>query len=84
MDLSTHVMGNEPDDAFSVGRCDPASGILKTAGKTVDPKPAVRIEHDFDDAGIFEVRSDERAERGAQHARASSNGFRSKVDRHHS
>ena len=85
MDLGTHVMGNQADDSFSIGWCDPAAGILDATGKPVDPEPAVGIEHDLDDARIFEVSRDQRAERGAQHARASGDGFRSKGgDRHHS
>ena len=84
MDLDTHMMGNEADDPFGIGRRDSGAGILEAAGKPVDPQPAVRIEHDLDDAGIFEVSGDQRAERGAQHARASGDGFRSEGgDRRH-
>ena len=49
----------------------------------VDPEPAVGIEHHLDDGRIFEIGSDRWAERGAQHARAASEGFRSEGDRRH-
>ena len=75
MDLGTDMMGDQANDALGVGRRDPVAGILEAAGKAVDPEPAVGIEHDLDDARIFQMSGDQRAERGAQHARAARDGF---------
>ncbi len=47
-------------------------------------KPAIGVEHHLDDAGIFQVGGDRRPERGAQHARAAGEGFRSEGNRRHS
>ena len=75
MDLGADMMRNQANDALGVGRRDPVAGILEAAGEAVDPEPAVGIEHDLDDAWIFQMSRDQRAERGAQHARAAGDGF---------
>jgi hypothetical protein len=43
----------------------------------------VRIEHDLDDAGIFQIACDRWSEGGAQHARAAQESFGSEGDRRH-
>jgi hypothetical protein len=44
----------------------------------------VRIKHDFDDAGIFQIAGDRWSEGGLQHARAAQESFRSEGERRHS
>lgn len=46
-----------------VVRCD------KTFLQTIDPQTPVRVQHHFNDAGIFEIAGDGRTERRAEHAR---------------
>src|ERR1700687_4043103 len=43
----------------------------------------VRIEHDLDDAGIFQIAGDRWSEGGAQHARAAQESFGSEGERRH-
>ncbi len=78
MHLGADMVGDQADDALGVGGCDPVSGVFQPARQTVDPKPAVGIEHDLDDAGIFEIGGDGRTERGAQHPRAAGESFGTK------
>ena len=78
MDLGTHMMGNEADDPFGVGRRDLEPVSSRPPEQPVDPEPSIRVEHDLDDARVFEVSGDQGAERRAQHARASGDGFGSK------
>jgi hypothetical protein len=68
MDFDPDMMGDEADNPFGIGRCRAAAGIFKTAHQTIDLEAAVRVEHDLNDAGVFEKASNRRAERGAQHA----------------
>src|SRR5262249_20470680 len=70
----------EPDNPLGIGWRDAAAGILKPSRKTVDPQPAVRVEHHLHDRGIFEVAADGAAERGAEHSRAAFEGLRSESD----
>ena len=83
MDLDADMMRDEPDDPFGISRADTAASILQSARQPVDPQPAVGIEHDLDDARIFEIAGDRGAERGAQHARAAREGFGSVSDGPH-
>ena len=66
---------------FGVGACELICATSSTP--TVDPEPAVGVQHDFGDGRIFEITRDCWPERGAQHARAASVGFRSKGDGRH-
>jgi hypothetical protein len=75
MDLDADMVGDQPHDPFGVGGRDPAARIFKPARKPIDPEPAVGIEHHLDDAGVFQICRDRRPERGAQHARATGEGF---------
>jgi len=83
MDLDTDVMCNEAHDAFGVCGRDAATGIFQPARQTVDPQATVRIEHHFDDAGIFKIGRDRRAKRCAQHARTAGKSFRPERDCRH-
>jgi hypothetical protein len=76
MDLDADVVGDEANDALGIGRCDTLPGVFEAAGQSVNPEPAVGIQHHFDDAGVFEVAGDRLAERSAQHARAAGESFR--------
>ena len=76
-------MRDEAHDALGVSGSNSAAGIFQPARQTIDPQTTVRIEHHFDDAGIFEMSRDCGAERGAQHARTAGEGFRPEGDRRH-
>jgi hypothetical protein len=54
MNLRADVMGNQPHDALAVGCREPFAGIRQAPCQPIDPEPAVGIEHDFDDRGVFE------------------------------
>jgi hypothetical protein len=41
------------------------------------------VEHHFDDGGIFQIAGDRGSKRGAQHARATGESFRSERNRRH-
>ena len=83
MDLDADMVSDQPNDAFGVGSRDAEAGVLQSARETIDPEPAVGVQHDFGDGRIFEITRDRRAKRGAQHARAASVGFRSEGDGRH-
>ena len=84
MDLDADMVGDQPNDAFGVGSRDAEACVLESARETIDPEPAVGIEHDLDDRRIFELDcAIAGPKRGAQHARATSVGFRSEVDGRH-
>ena len=70
MNLSADMMRDKSQDAFAIARRQTLSGIGKSTRQPVDPEPAVRIEHNFDDRWVFKPERDSRPERGAQHARA--------------
>jgi hypothetical protein len=75
MDLDADMVSDQPDDPLRVGRRDAAAGVLEPARQPVDPKPAVRVEHHLDNAGVLEVARNGRPERRAQHARAPGKSF---------
>ena len=75
MHFDADMMGDEPDDALGVGGRDAAAGVFQSPRQPVDPEPAVGVEHHLDNGGVFEVASDRRSERGAQHARAAGEGL---------
>src|SRR5947208_250105 len=68
MNLSADVMGNEPHDALAVGCSETLSGIRQPSRQPIDPEPAIGIEHDLDDPGVFEPGRYRRSERSTQHA----------------
>ena len=70
MNLRSNVMGNEAHDAFAVCGRQPLARIGEPFGQTINPQPAIGIEHHFDDGGVFQKARDGRAERRAQHPRA--------------
>lgn len=70
MHLDADVVRDEAHDALAIVWRQTFAGIDKTACQPVDPEPAVGIEHDFNDRGIFEEERDGRTKCGAQHARA--------------
>lgn len=65
MDFGADMMRDQANDAFGIRRRDPVAGVLKSDGEAINPETAVGIEHDLDDAWIFQMCSDQRAERGA-------------------
>jgi hypothetical protein len=73
--LGADVMGNETYDALAIAGRQAHSGIDKPARQPIDPEPAVRVEHDLDDSGIFQPKRNGRAKRGPQHARAARGCF---------
>ena len=54
MHLGADMMRDEAHDALAIGGCEPLAGVAQAVCQPVDPQPAVGIEHDLDDAGIFE------------------------------
>lgn len=70
MHLGTDVVGNQPDDTFTVAGRQAFARIDHTAGQTIDPKPPIWIEHHFDDGSVIEPPRDRWAKCGAQHAGA--------------
>ena len=83
MHLDADMVRNEAHDPLGVRRGNPATGVLEPAGKAIDPEMTVRIEHDLDDAGIFQIAGDRWSEGGAQHARAAQESFGSEGERCH-
>ena len=75
MDFDADVMGDEPHDAFCIGCRNALTCVLQTARQPVNPEATVGVEHDFDDRSIFEIASDRRSKRGAQHTRAAREGL---------
>jgi hypothetical protein len=80
MDFDPDMVRDEPDDPFGVSGPDMAAGIFQSTSQPVDPQPAVGVEHDFDDARIFEIAGDRGSERGAQHPRAAREGLGSSLN----
>ena len=70
MNLGADMVRNKPQDAFAVAWRQTLSGIEKSTRQPIDPEPAVRIEHDLDDGGVFKPERNRRAKRRAQHAGA--------------
>lgn len=83
MDLDADMVSDEAKNALGVCRRDADARVLQPAGEAVDPQPAVGIKHDFDDARVFEVARNRGPQRGAQHARATGEGFRTEGNRRH-
>ena len=71
VNLGADMVGDEADDALAVGGREALSRIGQSGRQSVDPEPAVGVQHYFDDCRVFEKDGDRGAERGAQHARAS-------------
>src|SRR5208282_739512 len=83
MNLDADMMGDEANDALRVGGCDAAPGVFEAARQPVDPKTSVGVQHHLDDARIFEVAGNRWPKRGAQHARATGEGFGSERNCRH-
>jgi hypothetical protein len=83
MDLGADVMGDKANNPFAIGRRQPFAGVRKPIGEPVDPDAAIRIKHNFDDAGIFKPYRYRGSQSRAQHARAARNHFRSERIRPH-
>ena len=69
MNLGADMMGNQPDDALTIGCTHQTFGRRETLAQSVDPETPIGVEHDFDDIGLVEPASDVAAKRSAQHAR---------------
>src|SRR5450755_114486 len=70
MNLSTHMVRNKPHNPLAIVRRQTLSGIDESTREPIDPEPAIRVEHHFDNGRVFEPKRDGRAKRRAQHARA--------------
>lgn len=70
MNLDADVMGDQANDALTVGGAQQLARVADALAEPVQPQPSVRVEHDFDDGGVVEPARDRRPERGAQHPRA--------------
>jgi hypothetical protein len=68
MDFGADVMRDEPDDALAVGGREQDTAIGDPCAETIDPEPAVGIEHDFDDRGVGKPLGNRAAKRCPQHA----------------
>lgn len=54
MNFCSYIVRDQSDDSFAI-RCRKAlSGVCKAARQSVDPQPAVGIEHHLDDCRIFQ------------------------------
>jgi hypothetical protein len=53
VNFGTDVMRDQPDDALSVSRQQRRAGIGQTLGETINPEPAVGVQHHLDDSVIF-------------------------------
>jgi hypothetical protein len=62
-------------DALAIGGRQTLAGVGQTGGKSVNPEPAVRVEHNLDNGRVFEPGRDVGAERGPQHAGAAGLSF---------
>jgi hypothetical protein len=69
------MVSDQPNDPLGVSRANSCAGILEAAREVIDPEPTVRVQHHLDDARVLQMTRDQRAERGAQHARPSRNGL---------
>jgi hypothetical protein len=74
-DLGADLVGDDTKDALAVFHRQSLPGVAKASGQAVDPQPAVRIEHDLDDGGIFQPGPDRMPHRRAQHANAARSRF---------
>ena len=79
MHLRADMVRDQPHDAFAIGGGQTLARIGQPFGQAVDPQPPVRVQHHLDHGRVFEQPGNGGAERGAQHARAARNGFRSLV-----
>ena len=70
MNLGADMMGNQPDDALTIGCTHQTFGRRETLAQPVDPETPIGVEHDFDGIGLVEPASDDAAKRSAQHALA--------------
>ena len=73
--LGADLVGDDTKDALAVFRRQSLPGVAEASGQAVDPQPAVRIEHDLDDGGIFQPGPDRMPHRRAQHANAARSRF---------
>ena len=69
MHLGAHMVSHQAYDPLSVRSGEPLTRIGQSFSQSIDPEPAIGIEHHLDDAWIFQPRGDRGTERGAQHAR---------------
>ena len=67
MRLGADMVGDQPDDAFSLQRAHLLIRLGYAAIEMIDPEPAIGVEHDFGDIGVIEPGGDRRAERAPQH-----------------
>lgn len=65
MNLHADMMRDEPHDAFACRGRQTLTCVGKPFGQPIHPKAAVRVQEDFDDAGVFQKPRDGSAERGA-------------------
>lgn len=76
MDLRSDMAGDQPGDAFAMGRQEPFARIVQALGRSVVPGPAIEGEYDLDDGRIFQNPRDGRSEHGSEHAGAAPGRFR--------
>ena len=69
MNLSADMMGHQPNDALTISGREPLPRIGQPLRQTVDPDPAVGVQHHLDDTRVLKQPRDRRAESSAQHAR---------------
>jgi hypothetical protein len=65
MALGPDMMGDEANDPLAVTGPQPFACVRKSILPPVDPDAAIRIEHDFDDAGTFKPCRDRRRARSS-------------------
>jgi hypothetical protein len=73
--LAADLVGDDTKDALAVFRRQSLPGVADASGQAIDPQPAVRIEHDLDDGGVFQPGPDRMPHRRAQHANAARSRF---------
>jgi hypothetical protein len=67
MNLYANMVRDQADDAFAIGDGQQLAAVADAFAEPIDPQPAIRVEHDFDNRRVVEPGSDRRPERRAQH-----------------
>lgn len=75
MHLGADMVGDQSHNALGVGGRKFFTRIGKPFAQPVDPQTSVGVEHDLDNASVFEPSCDTGPERGPEHARATGESF---------
>jgi len=70
VNLGADMVRDEPNNALAVSGREPPTRVGQSLREPVDPQPPVRVQHHLDDGRVFQMPSDRRTQRRAQHPRA--------------